>query len=619
MSGGYVGRILEVDLSSERVEVSPLDERLARMFIGGKGLGAKILYDSLKPGVDPLSPENPLIFATGPLTGTEAPTSGRFAVVTKSPLTGIFLDSQVGGYFGPELKFAGYDALIIQGKADSPKYLLIRDDEVEILEATDLWGLTTVQTVQTIRERHGDRRLRVASIGPAGERLVRFACIAIDHHLQPERGGQAGRGGAGAVMGSKRLKAIAVRGTGRVEYARPEEFREAVKRAVDAINSNSFIPIRRRYGTPLWVGPMNEMGILPTRNFQRSTFERADEITGETMRERIVISDRACYNCPIACGKYSEVRSGKYAGTAVEGPEYEVIALMGSACGVAPIEAVARAAQLIDELGLDGISTGNVIAWAMECYEREIITSEDTGGLDLRFGNADAMIEMVRRIAYREGLGDLLAEGVKRASEKLGRGSERFAMHVKGMELPGYEPRGSFGMALAYATSDRGGCHQRAWTVRAEIEGRLGPRFSIEGRAKFVKETQDERAACFSLVLCDFAPLEVGHFVDMLNAATGFDFSEEEYLRAGERIWNLTRMFNVREGVRRKDDTLPPRLMEEPLPDGPGAGNVITRDMLDRMLDEYYELRGWDSNGMPTPEKLKELALSELISDLPRE
>jgi len=327
------------------------------------------------------------------------------------------------------------------------------------------------------------------------------------------------------------------------------------------------------------------------------------------MRDKIVVKDGTCYNCIIQCWKYTHVESGKYKVDELAGPEYESIALLGSDCGVGSIEAVAHASMLCDDLGLDTISTGNSIAFAMECYERGLLTAEDTDGLELKFGNADAEIEMVKKIAYRKGLGNLLAEGVRRASKKIGDGSERFAMHVKGLEIPGYDPRGAFGMALAYATSDRGACHQRAWTVRAEIEGKLEPRFSTKGRARFVKETQDERAMCFSLVLCDFAPLEVKHFVELLNKATGFNFTVEDYLKTGERIWNLTRLFNVREGITRKDDTLPPRFMEEPLPEGATKGQVVTKEMLDEMLDEYYALRGWDKNGVPTEEKLKELGL----------
>ena len=603
MLGGYIGKILRVDLTERRISTEKLDAEIAKKFIGGKGLGAKILYDSLKLGTDPLSPENILIFASGPLTATLAPTSARWAVVTKSPLTNIFLDCQVGGYFGAAMKLAGFDCIIMEGKADSPVYLWVHDGNAEILNAGDLWGKGCFETENTLKKRLGESA-HVASIGPAGENLVRYACISVDKYRQ------AGRGGAGAVMGSKNLKAVAVRSASyKIEYADPEGFREAAKKALKVIRENSFIPLRRKYGTPIWVAPVNKAALLPTRNFRTGVFEKAENISGETMRDKIVVKDGTCYNCIIQCWKYTHVESGKYKVDELAGPEYESIALLGSDCGVGSIEAVAHASMLCDDLGLDTISTGNSIAFAMECYERGLLTAEDTDGLELKFGNADAEIEMVKKIAYRKGLGNLLAEGVRRASKKIGDGSEKFAMHVKGLEIPGYDPRGAFGMALAYATSDRGACHQRAWTVRAEIEGKLEPRFSTKGRARFVKETQDERAMCFSLVLCDFAPLEVKHFVELLNKATGFNFTVEDYLKTGERIWNLTRLFNVREGITRKDDTLPPRFMEEPLPEGVTKGQVVTKEMLDEMLDEYYALRGWDKNGVPTEEKLKELGL----------
>ena len=358
------------------------------------------------------------------------------------------------------------------------------------------------------------------------------------------------------------------------------------------------------------VAPVNEAALLPTRNFTTGVFEGADNISGEAIRSKIVKKDGACYNCPIACWKYVRVDSGKHRIDELVGPEYETVALMGSNCGVDSIEDIAYANLLCDDFGIDTISTGNVIGFAMECYEKGLIGKEDTGNLELHFGNADAEIEMVGNIAYRRGLGNTLAEGVKRAANRIGKGSGSFAMHVKGLELPGYDPRGAFGMALAYATSERGACHQGAWTVNAEIRGRLKPRYSVEGRAEFVRNAQDERAMCFSLILCDFMPFKTKHFIDLLNSATGFNLTENEYLKAGERIWNLTRLFNIREGMTRKDDTLPPRIMQEPLPDEVAKGQMIAKDILDEMLNGYYALRGWDKNGIPTQEKLKELDLA---------
>jgi aldehyde:ferredoxin oxidoreductase len=597
----YTGKVLKADLTKGKISVEELDAEIARKFIGGKGLGAKILYDSLEAGIEPLSPKNLLIFSSGPLTATLAPTSGRWAVVTKSPLTNIFLDCQVGGYFGAAMKLAGFDCIIAEGKADSPVYLWVHDETAEIKNAVDFWGKGCFETTKTMKKRLG-KNVSVATIGPAGERLVRYACISVDMYRQ------AGRGGAGAVMGSKNLKAVAVRSAGRrIEYTDPEGFRNAAKKALKVIQENSFVLLRRKYGTPIWVAPVNEAAILPTRNFSTGYFEHVDGISGETMRSKIFVKNGTCYNCSIRCWQYTQVKSGKYRVNELAGPEYETIALMGSNCGVESIEAIAYANLLCDDLGLDTISTGNTIAFAMECFEKGLL--KEQGGLELRFGNADAEIEMVKRIAYQKGFGKILAEGVRSASKRIGSQSEEFAMHVKGMEVPGYDPRGAFGMALAYATSDRGACHQRAWSVRAEIEGKLSPRYSTEGRAKFVKETQDERAICFSLVLCDFAPLEVSNFVELLNRAIGLDLTVEDYLKTGERIWNLTRLFNVREGITRKDDGLPARFMVKPLPDGVAKGKVITKRILDKMLDEYYALRGWDKNGIPKKEKLKELGL----------
>ncbi len=606
MDSAFTGKVLEIDLTDKKVDVTDLNMEDAKLFIGGKGLGAKMLWDRTEAGTDPLGPDNPLMFVTGPLTGLSAPTSGRYCVVTKSPLTGIFNDSHCGGFFGPALKKAGYDVLVIKGISDEPCTVVIQDDEVSIEDASDLWGKTTSETTVAMREKYHEDSLRVASIGPGGENMVKYAMINIDTHDQKERGGQAGRGGAGAVMGAKKLKAVAVKGTGTIGQAHPEAFKKASKEAYRITREDDFIPNRTKYGTPIWINPMNEYGILPTKNFQHAVFDDADDISGETMEQDIVEDNVSCYACPIRCGKHSVVKEGEFKGTKLEGPEYELLVLLGSNCCMGDLGAVSKASLLVDELGLDGITTGNVLGWAMECFEKGILSKEDFDGLEPRFGEAEPYIELIKKIAERKGVGDLLAEGVMRASEKVGQGTSEFAMHCKGMEFPGYEPRGSPGMGLAYATSDRGACHQRAWTVRAELE--MEDRFSADGRAKLVKDTQDERAAAYSLVMCDFVPFGVPIFVDMFNTATGFDLTEDEYLKAGERMWNLARMFAVREGMDRQDDQLPKRLME-PLPDGPTKGNAFTQEMFDEMLDEYYTLRGWDENGIPTEDKLKELGL----------
>ncbi|RKX93990.1 MAG: aldehyde ferredoxin oxidoreductase [Spirochaetes bacterium] len=594
----FYGKVLEINLSTGKKKLYQIKDEWLKNYIGGKGLGAKILYEELSPDTEPLSPENILIFVPGPLTGTLAPTSGRWAIVTKSPHTGIYMDSQVGGHFGAALRKAGIDILIIRGRAPKPSYLYIESGNVEVKDATFLWGKGIIETENVLKTKHPGAK--VGSIGPAGENLVTYAIIGFDYYRQ------SGRCGAGAVMGSKNLKAIVVKSGGKLEYFDEKGMKATVSRLLSVIKDHPVIKKRTEIGTPMWVLMSNEGGFLPTRNFSRGVFEHAETISGEYMKKKIWVRNKACFGCTIACGKLTHVKEGKYACNEVEGPEYETLALMGSNCEIDKIEAVAYLNRLVDDLGLDSISTGNIIGFAMECYERGLL--KDTDGIELRFGNVDAAAELIKKIAKREGIGSLFSEGVRKAALKIGQGSERFAIHVKGLELPGVEPRGSWGMALAFATADRGGCHQRAWTPTAELHG-LIPRFSTEGIAKFVKETQDERSACFSLVLCDFVPFGVGDFTELLYNAIGLGFDKESYLRTGERIWNLTRMFNVREGISRKDDTLPPRIMEEEAPVGPAKGLKITQEILDKMLDEYYALRGWDENGIPTEEKLKELGI----------
>lgn len=589
---GYTGRILRIDLSQTRILKENLDGKAAEKYIGGKGLGAHLLFKGMDPTTDPLSPDNVLILGTGPLTGSSAPTSGRWCIVTKSPLTSLFLDSQVGGYFGAEIKRCGYDFIIIKGKADNPVYICIHDENTEIKDAAHLWGKNTTATEKALKNEG-----RVLSIGVAGENLVKYACINTDLFVHNGRGGNAGRGGAGAVMGSKLLKAVVIKGTRDINYANREKFKKAVKKAHKIINENSFIPLRRKYGTPIWINPVNENQLLPTYNFSRGYFEKADNISGETMHDTIVVKNKSCFNCPIACGKWTrfDFNGKEYE---FEGPEYESIALLGSNCGNETIEGVAYLSYLCDEYGLDTISTGNVVGFAVEAAQNGLID------VSVDFNDPVSQGELIRKIAYREGVGNDLAEGVKRLSEK--KGGKDFAIQSKGMEVPGYDPRGAFGMALAYATSDRGACHQRVWTVRAEMEGSLTPRYSIEGRAAFVKENQDERACCFSLVLCDFAPFGIDMFTELLNAATGFTYTKESYLKTGERIWNVTRLFNIKNGFTRKDETMPTRILKEPLEKDEAH---INKELFEKMLDEYYTLRGWDTAGVPTHKTLKRLNL----------
>lgn len=602
MSGGYTGKTLVVDLTAQRNTVTETDWDAARQFIGAKGLGAKLLFDNLPTGTDPLTPENILMFTTGPLTGTMAQTSGRGTVVTKSPQTGLYLDSHFGGIFAAEMKRAGWDFIIVKGRADTPQYINIVDDSVEFKDGAQLWGKECLETHDWLQKTEG--RVKTAVIGPAGENLVKFSAITFDGHRH------AGRGGSGAVMGSKNLKAIALSGTKKVPLHDPDRFRLRAKEVLKKIQEHSFIPIRRKYGTPYWVKPVNDWGFIPTRNYQEGFFEQGENINAETMQKRIVDGSGACYNCVIACWNKSSVKSGPYKGVSLVGPEYETIALMGSNLGVGKIEDVAFLNERCNELGMDTISLGGVLGFAVESYKKGVLTADDLDGVTLNWGKTDAFAEVIENIAYRRGkVGNLLAEGVKKAAETLKKQSENYAVHVKGLEIPGYDPRGSFGMGLAYATSDRGACHQRAWTVTTEVNNPEYDRFSFVKKAELVKKIQDERAAFFSLVLCDFAPISEKDCVGMWNLATGFDHTVESYLQAGERIWNLIRLFNLREGLDPADDQLPTRLFRDPFTKGPAKGKLLSRNGFQRSLQEYYVLRGWDENGIPTKKKLKELGL----------
>jgi aldehyde:ferredoxin oxidoreductase len=595
---GFMGKYLDIDLSSDKILECKLDFDLAEKFIGGKGLGAKILYDSLKSEVKPLSSENIILFMTGPLSGTSVQTSGRWCVVTKSPHTGIYLDSQVGGKFGYRLKKAGFDYLLIRGKASEPCYLNVSSEETTILPANDLWGKGTFKTELILKSKHEGSE--VASIGSAGENLVSFANIMTDKtHM-------AGRGGAGAVMGSKNLKAVVAGGNESIDADNPKKFKELTREFAKKVRENPGVKRRHEIGTVMWVKMANDAGFLPTRNYQSGVFEGADLISGERMRDEFVVGHTACYRCGIACGKTTRFTEGKYAGLEVDGPEFETTALIGASCGIDDLGAIAKANEICDDLGLDTITGGSTIAFAMEAVEKGIFVQDEVE--NLQFGNPDAQQQLLRLIASRKGVGALLANGSLAAAKNLGHQSQNYAIQVKNLELAGVEPRGSFGMALAYATSDRGGCHQRCWTPGAELSGVL-TRFSFKGVPKFVKDSQDERAACFSLVLCDFLPFDVPEMVEMLNTATGFSYNPESYLLTGERIWNMIRLFNIREGMTSEHDALPERFYNEPAPEGDPKGQIIDRDLFEQAKQEYYKLRNWDSEGRPIKENLSSLGL----------
>lgn len=617
MSKGYTGKILDIDLSSKKAEVIPLDAEKARKFIGGKGLGGVLLFERMKPRVDPLSPESELLFVTGPITGTYCP-STRTVVIGKSPLSGTYCDSYVGGHFGPELRYAGYDVLSLRGKCDEPSYVFIQDDKIEVKPASRLWGMDTVQTDAAIKQEVG-RDVHVASIGPAGERLVKYSLISVDVHRQ------AARGGLGALLGSKNLKAVAVKGTGSIPLAQPNRFMKIAKQIKAEIldPGNAGMITLRRIGTGRSILFSSSQDLYPTRNFQTGTFPEVEKISGEAMRKTFWVKDKACFGCPINCSKLGFVGSGRYKGTVVEEVEYETSTLLGANLDIDHLEVIAAANELCDRLGIDTLSAGNILGFVMECFDRGIVNEKNLDGIRLEFGNGEAVLEMLRKMAFREGIGDLLAQGVREVAREFGQNSETFAMEVKGLEFPGWEVRSSPGMGLAYATAERKADHERAFPIAYEVRGAKTPdgrtldRYGVEGKAYVTKFDQDMNAFYFSAALCDMVIGAVGQgrCVDLLNAATGWKMEPEEVPVIGERIWNMVRLFNVREGYRRKEDSLPERVFRDPLKSGVAEGKSINRQDFEKMLDDYYEIRGWDKNGVPTHERCRDLGLESYYSE----
>jgi len=610
MVGGYVGRFLRIDLSSGRIKEERIPEETLRDFIGGRGLGVKLLYDELEPGIDPLSPENKIVILTGPVTGTPAPESGRWCSVTKSPLTGTIHDSHSGGDFGPYLKFSGVDGVIFEGASEKPVYLWIENGNAELRSASDLWGKDVFATTEALTK--GDKKTHVACIGPAGEHLVRFANIMNEKHRA------AGRGGHGAVLGSKKVKAIVVRGDTRPPIADNEALKKANEQVIKKIHEMSTtgdsLP---KHGTSVLVNVINEEGGYPTRNFQTGVFATADRTSGETLTETLLTDKMGCWGCIIRCGRVSKVPPwSPYSGEG-EGPEYETIWALGAQCGVDNLEAITKANYLCNELGVDTIEMGNLIGLAMELYEKGYIDSELTRGLDLKFGNPQALVELTWRTAYRSGLGDDIAEGGVKFATKY-KAPELF-MGVRGQGLPAYDPRAFQGHGLGYATSNRGGCHVRSYLIAAEVVGEVtGQKIELdplqtEGKAKWVKIFQDLYSTCDSLIVCKFNTFAVGaeEFAATLSAVTGWKYTAEDIMKVGERIYNLERAFNVREGTN-WEDKLPARFLKEPLPEGPKKGQVLK---LDEMLEEYYQLRGW-VGGKPTKSKLRELGLEKAANEV---
>lgn len=604
---GYNGRALIVNLTRRTSRWQKLDADVLRRFIGGTGLGAYLLYEHCPPGIEPLSPDNPLIFVTSPLVGSRLTTSSKFAVLTKSPLTGFIGDSLSSSFMATELKKTGCDALIITGRSENPCLLSIDDGEVDFLDGSELMGLSTSETERAVKERLGYRR-RVACIGPAGENLVRFASITNDG------GRQAARTGPGAVMGSKNLKAIAVKGTQSV----PVYDNDALNEIGSDLTRRSLGPATEKYrtlGTMANVSVFNSLGTLPTRNFQQSTFDGAEGVSAEQFHESNFVKNAHCANCTIGCEKIlvtsdeGEKKQGRM--------EYESAFALGPLVGVADGNMVIRASTLCDELGMDTISVGATIAWAMECFERGILTVEDTGGIDLRFGSGEELIECIGFIAEREGVGDLLAEGSLRASRIVGQGSDAWAMQVKGLEMPGYEPRSLKTMALGLAVSTRGACHNRSSAYEADFSARVNRLEVDDERGRITAEGEDFSAVLDSLIWCKFLRKAFDDLyeesAEIYQRITGWDMTADELRLAGERVNNLKKAFNVREGWAREHDTLPQRVFDEALPTGVAAGVGLSREDLGMMVQGYYRARGWNEDGTIPEGKVRELGLGDAI------
>lgn len=596
-ANGWIGTILRINLTEGSIKKEPLNMQDAHDYVGARGLGTKYYCNEVDPKVDPLSPENKLIFMTGPLTGTAACSAGRYEVVSKAPLTGIIGAANSGGHFGPELKYAGYDGIIFEGKADHPVYLHINDDQVELLDASELWGQGVHETTEALEAKHG--KVRVSCIGTPGERCMLFAAIMNDKNRA------AGRGGMGAVMGSKNLKAIAVRGTGGVTVARPEGFMNEVTKARTMLKEH---PVTGNglgtFGTEILVNIVNEVGGLPLCNGRDGSYwEQADDTSGERLNETHLVKNQGCFGCSIACGRVTKIEGKGNLDGFGEGPEYEAGWSYGAACGVNDISSIVKANFICNEQGMDPITLGSTVACAMELYEMGAIPEEDIG-FPLRFGDAAAMVKLTQMCADGEGFGKTIGLGSYRLAEKYGH--PELSMSVKKQEMPAYDGRAIQGIGLEYATSNRGGCHVRGYMISPEVLGipvKLDPQVT-EGKGAMLKTFQDLTALCDSTGMCLFTTFGIGlpEIAGQYREAVGSDETDEEILLKGERIWNLEKRFNMEAGVEK--DTLPPRLLREALPSGPAKGKV---NELQTMLADYYEARNWTADGIPTPEKLAEL------------
>jgi aldehyde:ferredoxin oxidoreductase len=586
--GGYHGRYLTIDVTNKTWQVKDLPEELINGYLGGRGIAGKLLYDLQKGKVDPLSPDNHLILFTGPLTGSHAPGSSRITFVCKSPLSNTINMSSMGGSFPNAFKRTGFDGAVISGRAETPLWINITPEGVQFHPADDLWGHTTSETEKVIKEKVGGK-CRVASIGPAGENQVLFSAVVSETRT-------AARGGNGTVMGSKNLKAIAVSGDRELTIADKQSFKEIVQKIRESQNENMGVASLQMNGTAGVVSVSNAMGILPTKNFQTGTWEAAEETSGAAIAEKIRIKGIACASCPVGCSLISEIKSGKFAGIKIEGPEYESAVMLGSNLMISDLSTIAAANHLCDEYGMDTISAGNVIGFAMECYEKGLITEQDTGGLALTWGNGDLVLSLIEMIALKKGFGKRLAQGVARLSREIP-GSAGFAMHVKGLELAAYDPRGVNGQGLSYAISPRGGDHGKGGYMIVEVFMPGSDLYTYVGKAAKAAQMASNGAILDSGTFCNFNFIPDDLVPGLLTAVVGEEYPEERLKEIANRIITLERKYNVREGFTRKDDTLPERLLKEPLPEGMAEGKKV--EGLDIMIDEYYEIRGWDKEGNP--------------------
>jgi aldehyde:ferredoxin oxidoreductase len=617
--GGYAGKILEVDLGTEKMGTFSVKEEDKIRFLGGSGLAAKIFFDIFNTDFEPLSPENPLMVISGPVVGTQFPGTSRFAVCGKSPLTGIWGEGTCGGNFGPELKFAGVDGIIFKGASPTPVYLLIEDDKIELRDAKDLWGMDNYSLIDLLKERHGkEREPKVLSIGPAGENLVRFAAICND------KGDFIGRTGMGALMGSKRLKALVIKGTKKVEISYPEEYatlrKLLVAKSRDAVVAQSF----RSMGTDAGMDLGMMTGDVPIKNWTiGEDFELSANLGGPSMTEKYLTRNHACSFCPIACKRIVKVNDGPFKTEEGPGPEYETCAAFGTLIMNDNLAGVIKANEWCNRYGMDTISCGATIALAMEAYEKGLISKKDTDGVDLTWGNIQDVIELLHRIAKKEGIGAILSEGSREAAKRLGKGAETFSVEVKGLEAPMHDPRGFHGMGLAYMTSIRGACHLMHLCLGIEQGITAYPEAGFQenyigqtsgGKAEMIKLCEDFGIPCNSLVICEFVAwtLSANDLAEMVRVTTGFDFTLKDLLACGERTWLLKRGLGNMMGVRSKDDRLPKRILT-PLREGAAAGSIPD---VEKLLREYYEIRGLDEEGKPGKDMLIKAGLEDLAKKL---